>query len=94
MPSAEKDAPRWQLRWWRPGGFRWPWLARRTNGRCGLGRWTEGEVDRIKADAAEQHARIFPPAEKCGVCGATRDEPEKCGYPGGCPIPPEKQEES
>lgn len=32
--------------------------------------------------------RAIPPAEKCGACGATRDEPEKCGYPGGCPIPP------
>jgi hypothetical protein len=37
---------------------------------------------------------VFPPAEKCGVCGATRDEPEKCGYPGGCPIPPDSGTEA
>lgn len=29
----------------REGGFRWPLLARLTNGRYGLGRWTQKEVD-------------------------------------------------
>lgn len=40
------------------GGFRWPWLARVTNGRFGLGRWTQEEVDGIWERARATAARI------------------------------------
>jgi hypothetical protein len=47
-----------QFRWWRPGGFRWPWLARRTDGRFGLGRWTQAELDDIWRRARDDAARM------------------------------------
>lgn len=49
-----------QFRWWREGGFRWPWLARKTGGKVGLGRLTQAEVDRINARAAQMAAEIAP----------------------------------
>lgn len=63
--NDETQRPGRQFRWWREGGFRWPWLARTTNGRWGLGRWTQPEIDRIKAKAAEWARLIdwdIPPA--------------------------------
>lgn len=53
------SVPRCQFRWWRPGGFRWPLLARATNGRWGLGRWTQAELDRIHAQAAVEAQAIL-----------------------------------
>lgn len=44
------------MRYSREGGFRWNWLARLTNGRLGLGKWTQAEVDSIN-ERAEQDYR-------------------------------------
>jgi hypothetical protein len=43
----------YQFRWWREGGFRFPPLARLTNGRYGLGRWTKAESDDIHKSARD-----------------------------------------
>ena len=49
--AETKRGPLRQLRWWRPGGFRLRWLSRLTNGRLGMGRWTQAEVDAIRVRA-------------------------------------------
>ena len=41
------------------GGFRWPWLARVTKGRLGLGRWTQEEVDGINERARQRFEALI-----------------------------------
>lgn len=42
------------------GGFRWPWLARVTRGRLGLGRWTAEELEEVRRRARERWEQLAP----------------------------------